>query len=105
MTELERIQRDIARAEEALKKAEQERKAAEQQRKQLKRKERNHRIFTYGGVVESCLKEPTLMTEADVKDLLEVAFQSQAVRTRENILLERKKAAMTRAEEAANETE
>ena len=49
-------------------------KALEHEEKQLYRKARNHRIFTRGGMLESFLLKPTLLTDEQVHSLLKVLF-------------------------------
>ena len=46
-------------------------KALEHEEAQLERKTRNHRIFTRGGMLESFLLKPTLLSDDQVHNLLE----------------------------------
>ena len=51
----------------------------EAEEKGLRRKERNHRIFTRGGMLEAFLLEPLLLTDDQVHEILTVAFRSLEV--------------------------
>ena len=51
----------------------------EAEEKGLRRKERNHRIFTRGGMLEAFLLEPLLLTDDQVHEILTVAFRSPEV--------------------------
>lgn len=54
-------------------------KAMEAQEKELLRKQRNRRIFTRGGMLETFLLEPLLLTDDQVHELLLTAFRQPAV--------------------------
>ena len=54
-------------------------KAMEAQEKGLLRKQRNRRIFTRGGMLETFLLEPLLLTDDQVYELLLTAFHQPAV--------------------------
>lgn len=56
-----------------------EMKALEAEEKGLYRKERNHRIFTRGGMLESFLLEPLLLTDNQVHEILTAAFSTVEV--------------------------
>ena len=54
-------------------------KALEAEGKSLLRKQRNHRIFTRGGMLEAFLQEPLLLTDDQVYALLKVIFHRPEV--------------------------
>lgn len=56
--------------------------------KRLTRSERTHRLCTRAGMLESFLKEPTVLTDEDVMELLAFIFQSEAVQKKLNLLIE-----------------
>lgn len=47
--------------------------------KQLTRSERTHRLRTRAGMLETFLREPTVLTDDDVIELLTFIFHSEAV--------------------------
>ena len=54
-------------------------KALEAEGKSLLRKQRNHRFFTRGGMLEAFLQEPLLLTDDQVYSLLKVIFHRPEV--------------------------
>ena len=56
--------------------------------KRLTRSEKTHRLCTRAGMLESFLKEPTVLTDEDVMELLAFIFQSEAVQKKLNLLIE-----------------
>lgn len=56
--------------------------------KRLTRSERTHRLCTRVGMLETFLKEPTVLTDEDVMELLAFIFQSEAVQKKLNLLIE-----------------
>ena len=56
--------------------------------KRLTRSERTHRLCTRAGMLETFLKEPTVLTDEDVMELLTFIFQSEAVQKKLNRLIE-----------------
>ena len=54
-------------------------KALEAEEKSLLRKQRNHRIFTRGGMLEAFLQEPLLLTDDQVYSFLKVVFHRPEV--------------------------
>ena len=56
--------------------------------KRLTRSERTHRLCTRAGMLESFLKEPTVLTDEDVMELLAFIFQSEAVQKKLNLRIE-----------------
>ena len=54
-------------------------KYLESQEKQLTRKERTHRLCTRGAMLEKFLGCPNELTDEQVKEILKIAFQPEAV--------------------------
>ena len=61
--------------------------------KRLTRGERTHRLCTRAGMLETFLREPTVLTDDDVMELLTFIFQSKAVQKKLNLLIENRKKA------------
>ena len=59
--------------------------------KRLTRSERTHRLCTRAGMLETFLKEPTVLTDEDVMELLTFIFRSEAVQKRLNLLIENRR--------------
>ena len=73
--EIERLNEEKCRNESKLRQLNHEIKALEAEEKGLRRKERNHRIFTRGGMLEAFLLEPLLLTDDQVHEILTAAFR------------------------------
>lgn len=72
--ELEKLKEEKRRNEAKIRQVSHEIKALEVEEKSLLRKQRNHRIFTRGGMLEAFLQEPLLLTDDQVYSLLKVIF-------------------------------
>lgn len=59
--------------------------------KRLTRSERTHRLCTRAGMLETFLKEPTVLTDEDVMELLTFIFQSESVQKKLNRLIENRR--------------
>ena len=59
--------------------------------KQLTRSERTHRLCTRAGMLEKFLREPTLLTDDDVMELLTFIFHGEAVQKKLDLLIEKRK--------------
>ena len=59
--------------------------------KRLTRSERTHRLCTRAGMLETFLREPTVLTDDDVMELLTFIFHSEAVQKKLNMLIEKRK--------------
>ena len=66
-------------------------KYLENEMKRLTRKERTHRLCTRAGMLETFLREPTILTDDDVMELLIFIFHSEAVQKKLNMLIEKRK--------------
>lgn len=72
--EIEKLKEAKRRNEAKIRQVSHEIKALEAEEKSLLRKQRNHRIFTRGGMLEAFLQEPLLLTDDQVYSLLKVIF-------------------------------
>ena len=72
--EIEKLKEEKRRNEAKIRQVSHEIKALEAEEKSLLRKQRNHRIFTRGGMLEAFLQEPLLLTDDQVYSLLKVIF-------------------------------
>ena len=72
--EIEKLKAEKRRNEAKIRQVSHEIKALEEEEKSLLRKQRNHRIFTRGGMLEAFLQEPLLLTDDQVYSLLKVIF-------------------------------
>lgn len=75
-------------AEKKLTAAKYKEKRLQSELKRLTRSERTHRLCTRAGMLETFLKEPTVLTDEDVMELLTFIFQSEAVQKKLNLLIE-----------------
>ena len=62
--------------------------------KRLNRSERTHRLCTRAGMLEIFLKEPTVLTDDDVMELLTFIFRDEAVQQKLDMLIENRKKMM-----------
>ena len=85
---LEKLNRQKAAAEKKLIAAQHREKQLEHERKRLTRSKRTHRLCTRAGMLETFLKEPTVLTDEDVMEPLTFIFQSEAVQKKLNLLIE-----------------
>ena len=85
---LEKLKHERYVAERKLTAARHREKQLESEMKRLTRSERTHRLCTRAGMLETFLKEPTLLTDEDVMELLTFIFQSEAVQKKLNLLIE-----------------
>ena len=77
--EMEANNEKIAHLEKRKRYFETDLKIREAQKKELLRKQRNRRIFTRGGMLESFLQEPLIMTNEEVHDFLLEVFRMPEV--------------------------
>ena len=59
--------------------------------KRLNRKDRTHRLCTRAGMLEAFLREPTVLTDDDVMELLTFLFHGEAAQKKLNLLIEERK--------------
>ena len=85
---LEKLKHERYVAERKLTAAKHKEKRLQSELKRLTRSERTHRLCTRAGMLETFLKEPTVLTDEDVMELLTFIFQSEAVQKKLNLLNE-----------------
>lgn len=76
---LQEFDREILSTKQALRFYKQKEKIVKSEIKRLTRKERTHRLCVRGGMLESYLREPELLSDDQVAYLLKVAFQQVSV--------------------------
>ena len=86
--QLEKLKHQKYVAEKKLTAAKHKEKRLQSELKRLTRSERTHRLCTRAGMLETFLKEPTVLTDEDVMELLTFIFQSEAVHKKLNLLIE-----------------
>ena len=88
---LEKLKHEQYVAERKLTAAKHKEKQLESEIKRLTRSERTHRLCTRAGMLETFLREPTVLTDDDVMELLSFIFHSEAVQKKLNMLIEKRK--------------
>ena len=91
--QLEKLKQQKYVAEKKLTAAKHKEKRLESEIKRLTRSERTHRLCTRAGMLETFLREPTILTDDDVMELLTFIFHSEAVQKKLNMLIEKRKEA------------
>ena len=86
--ELEKLRHKQYVAERKLTAAKHKEKRLQNELKRLTRSERTHRLCTRAGMMETFLREPTVLTDDDVMELLTFIFHSEAVQKKLNLLIE-----------------
>ena len=89
--QLEKFKQQKYVAEKKLTAAKHKEKRLESEIKRLTRRERTHRLCTRAGMLETFLREPTLLTDDDVMELLTFIFHSEAVQKKLDMLIENRK--------------
>ena len=90
---LEKLKHEQYVAERKLTAAKHKEKRMQSELKRLTKGERTHRLCTRAGMLETFLKEPTVLTDNDVMELLTFIFHSEAVQKKLNLLIENRKKA------------
>ena len=88
---LEKLKHDQYVAERKLTAAKHREKRLESELKQLTRSERTHRLCTRAGMLETFLREPTVLTDDDVMELLTFIFHNEVVQKKLDLLIENRK--------------
>ena len=88
--QLEKLKHQKYVAEKKLTAAKHREKQLQHELKQLTRSERTHRLCTRAGMLETFLREPTVLTD-DVMDLLTFIFHGEAVQKKLSMLIEKRK--------------
>ena len=89
--QLEKLKQQKYVAEKKLTAAKHKEKRLESEIKRLTRSERTHRLCTRAGMLETFLREPTVLTDDDVMELLSFIFHSEVVQKKLNMLIEKRK--------------
>jgi hypothetical protein len=89
--QLEKLKQQKYVAEKKLTAAKHKEKRLESEIKRLTRSERTHRLCTRAGMLETFLREPTILTDDDVMELLTFVFHGEAVQKKLNMLIENRK--------------
>ena len=77
--EIEKLKAEQERNEAKLRYHKNELKILKREESELNRKTRNHRIFTRGGMLESFLLRPLLLTDEQVHAILKIAFHPKEI--------------------------
>ncbi|EJW98771.1 hypothetical protein EVA_13123 [gut metagenome] len=88
---LEKLEHERYVAEKKLTAAKHREKRLESEMKSLTRKERTHRLCTRAGMLESFLREPTLLTDDDVMELLTFLFHGELAQKKLDSLIEKRR--------------
>ena len=88
---LEKLKHEQYVAERKLTAAKHREKRLESEIKQLTRSERTHRLCTRAGMLETFLREPTILTDDDVMELLTFLFHGEAAQKKLDLLIENRK--------------
>ena len=89
--QLEKLKQQKYVTEKKLTAAKHREKQLQHELKQLTRSERTHRLCTRAGMLETFLREPTVLTDDDVMELLTFIFHSEAVQKKLSMLIENRK--------------
>ena len=89
--QLEKLKQQKYVAEKKLTAAKHKEKRLESEIKRLTRSERTHRLCTRAGMLETFLREPTILTDDDVMELLSFIFHSESAQRKLNMLIENRK--------------
>ena len=88
---LEKLKHEQYVAERKLTAAKHKEKRLESELNRLTRSERTHRLCTRAGMLETFLREPTVLTDDDVMELLTFIFHSEAIQKKLDLLIENRK--------------
>ena len=88
---LEKLKHDQYVAERKLTAAKHKEKRLESEIKRLTRSERTHRLCTRAGMLETFLREPTILTDDDVMEIVTFIFHSEAVQRKRDLLIKNRK--------------
>ena len=84
---LEKIAKEEYVLEKKLTAAQHKEKRLKNELKLLTRNERTHRLCTRAGMLETFLREPTLLTDGDVMELLTFIFSEESVQNKLNAMI------------------
>ena len=101
---LERLNQEHRTAEIRLTREKHRQKQQQAEAKELTRKARTRRLCTRGGMLESFLQAPNILTDDDVMDLLTYIFRQHSVQEKLHYtIVDRKEAIMAEIEAEAEE--
>ena len=89
--QLEKLKHQKYVAEKKLTAAKHREKQLQHELKQLTRSERTHRLCTRAGMLETFLREPTVLTDDDVMELLTFLFHGEAAQKKLKELIEKRR--------------
>ena len=89
--QLEKLKHQKYVAEKKLTAAKHKEERLQHELKRLTRSERTHRLCTRAGMLETFLKEPTLLTDDDVMELLTFLFHGEAAQKKLKELIEKRR--------------
>lgn len=92
---LKKLEHEKYVAEKKLTAAKHKEKQLQSELRRLTRSERTHRLCTRAGMLETFLREPTLLTDDDVMELLTFLFHSEAAQKKLDLLIEERKQTLT----------
>ena len=92
---LEKLNRQKAAAKKKLIAAKHKEKQLQHELKRLTRSERTHRLCTRAGMLEKFLREPTLLTDDDVMELLTFLFHGESAQKKLDSLIDKRKQSLT----------
>ena len=87
---LEKLTHDEHVLEKKLTAAQHKEKRLKNELKLLTRNERTHRLCTRAGMLETFLREPTLLTNDDVMELLTFIFSEESVQDKLNTMIKKR---------------
>lgn len=93
---LDTLRQERDKAERHLRKATNDGKALAYEMARLTRVERTHRFCTRGGMLETFIRESSLLTDNDVMELLTFLFHGEAAQKKLELLIERRREAAGR---------
>lgn len=93
--EMEKLEHEKYVLEKKLTAAKHKEKRMQSELKRLTKGERTHRLCTRAGMLETFLREQTVLTDDDVMELLTFIFHSEAVQKKLNLLIENRKNELT----------
>lgn len=99
---LKKLEHDQYVAEKKLTAARHKEKRLKNELKRLTRSERTHRLCTRAGMLEAFLKEPSVLTDNDVMELLRFIFHDPSVEKKLNLLIEERKKKLEQEDEQSD---
>ncbi len=87
---LDKLQKKREAGQRHLRKAANDEKTLAHGMARLTRAERTHRLCTRGGMLETFIREPSLLTDNDVMELLTFLFHGEAAQKKLGMLIERR---------------